>query len=159
VGYARNSRADTSPALKRRLNRWLSPPRKLRPTRAGWIFCVLTFGVGFAALNTGNNLLYLVLSLMLGFLVLSGVMSESALRGIRVRRQLPRDLFAGETTAVGLEISNRQLRIPAFAVLVEDRIREEGQEERAGAAPSRCESTRAPSKYARTISRQRAEET
>jgi uncharacterized protein (DUF58 family) len=132
VGNARNSRADTSPALKSRLNRWLSPPRKLRPTRAGWIFCVLTFGVGFAALNTGNNLLYLVLSLMLGFLVLSGVMSESALRGIRVRRQLPRDLFAGETTAVGLEISNRQLRIPAFAVLVEDRIREEGQEERAG---------------------------
>ncbi|MBW2401796.1 MAG: DUF58 domain-containing protein, partial [Deltaproteobacteria bacterium] len=47
---------------------------------------MLTFGVGFAALNTGNNLLYLVLSLMLAFLVLSGVMSESALRGIRVRR-------------------------------------------------------------------------
>ena len=93
---------------------------------------MLTFGVGFAALNTGNNLLYLVLSLMLAFLVLSGVMSESALRGIRVRRQLPRDLFAGETTAVGLEISNRQSRIPAFAVLVEDRIREDGQDERAG---------------------------
>jgi hypothetical protein len=31
--------------------------------------------VGFAALNTGNNLLYLVLSLMLAFLVLSGVLS------------------------------------------------------------------------------------
>ena len=59
-------------------------------------------------------------------------MSESALRGIRVRRQLPRDLFAGETTAVGLEISNHQSRIPAFAVLVEDRIREDGQDERAG---------------------------
>jgi uncharacterized protein (DUF58 family) len=92
---------------------------------------VLTFGVGFAALNTGNNLLYLVLSLMLAFLVLSGVMSESALRGIRVRRQLPRDLFAGETTAVGLEISNQQPRVPAFAVLVEDRVREDGQDERA----------------------------
>jgi len=131
VGDARNSRADTRSALKDRLNRWLSPPRKLRPTRAGWIFCVLTFGVGFAALNTGNNLLYLVLSLMLAFLVLSGVMSESALRGIRVRRRLPRDLFAGEITAVGLEISNQQSRIPAFAVLVEDRIREAGQDERA----------------------------
>jgi uncharacterized protein (DUF58 family) len=92
---------------------------------------VITFGVGFAALNTGNNLLYLVLSLMLAFLVLSGVMSESALRGIRVRRRLPRDLFAGETTAVGLEISNSQPRIPAFAVLVEDRVREGSQDERA----------------------------
>ena len=42
--------------------RWLRPPRQLRPTRAGWSFFALTFGVGFAALNTGNNLLYLVLS-------------------------------------------------------------------------------------------------
>ena len=53
----------------------------LRPTRAGWLFFVIIFGVGFAALNTGNNLLYLVLALMLSFLVLSGLLSESALRG------------------------------------------------------------------------------
>ena len=83
------------------LRRWLRPPRTLRPTRAGWIFFALTFGVGFAALNTGNNLLYLVLSLMLAFLVLSGVLSESALRGIRVRRRLPRDLFAGTSCSGG----------------------------------------------------------
>jgi uncharacterized protein (DUF58 family) len=86
--------------------------------------------VGFAALNTGNNLLYLVLSLMLAFLVLSGVMSESALRGIRVRRRLPRDLFALASTAVGLEISNEQPKVPAFAVVVEDRVREDGGRER-----------------------------
>jgi uncharacterized protein (DUF58 family) len=131
VGAARNSRASSGPLLKERLRRWLRPPRKLRPTRAGWIFCALSFGVGFAALNTGNNLLYLVLSLMLAFLVLSGVMSESALRGIRVRRRLPRDLFARASTAVGLEISNEQPRVPAFAVVVEDRVREGGGRERA----------------------------
>ena len=62
-------------ALVRHLERWLRPPRTLRPTRAGWIFFALTLGVGFAALNTGNNLTYLVLSLMLAFLVLSGVLS------------------------------------------------------------------------------------
>jgi uncharacterized protein (DUF58 family) len=96
---------------------------------------VLSFGVGFAALNTGNNLLYLVLSLMLAFLVLSGVMSESALRGIRVRRRLPRDLFAKASTAVGLEISNEQPKVPAFAVVVEDRVREgDGPERAAGRA-------------------------
>jgi len=83
---------------------------------------VLTFGVGFAALNTGNNLLYLVLALMLAFLVLSGVLSESALRGIRVRRRLPRELFAERETTVALEIANTQLRTAAFAIVVEDRI-------------------------------------
>jgi len=87
---------------------------------------VLTFSVGFAAMNTGNNLLYLVLSLMLGFLVLSGVMSESALRGIRVRRRLPREFYAGTATSVGLEIRNDLRRVPAFAVVVEDRVREPG---------------------------------
>ena len=60
-----------------RARRWLRPPRTLRPTRAGWSFFALCFGVGFAALNTGNNLLYLVMALMLAFLVLSGVLSEA----------------------------------------------------------------------------------
>ena len=87
--------------------------------------------MGFAALNTGNNLLYLVLSLMLGFLVLSGVMSESALRGIRVRRRLPRDLFAGASTSVGLEFTNTLRRVPAFAVVVEDRVAEGDEPTRA----------------------------
>ena len=81
----------------------------LRPTRAGWSFFVLTFGVGFAALNTGNNLLYLVLSQMLAFLVLSGILSEAALRGIRVERELPRDIFAGlSPNRVLLHIHNTQ---------------------------------------------------
>ena len=92
MDHPRNPRTGARPALSRRsgwlerVRRWLRPPRTLRPTRAGWAFFAITFGVGFAALNTGNNLLYLVLSLMLAFLVLSGVLSESALRGIEVRQ-------------------------------------------------------------------------
>jgi uncharacterized protein (DUF58 family) len=96
-----------------RIARWLRPPRILRPTRAGWVFFVLTLGVGFAALNTGNNLLYLVLSLMLAFLVLSGVLSESALRGVHVTRRLPREFFEGRPTQVVLEIETFALRIGA----------------------------------------------
>ena len=88
--------------LRRRLLDWLRPPRTLRPTRPGWVFFALTFGVGFAALNTGNNLLYMVLSLLLAFLVLSGVLSESALRGVRIRRRLPREIHAGRAAPVVL---------------------------------------------------------
>jgi uncharacterized protein (DUF58 family) len=112
------------------MRRWLRPPRTLRPTRAGWTFFALTFGVGFAALNTGNNLLYLVLSLMLAFLVLSGVLSESALRGIGLRRRIPRELHEGGVHLVALEISNAQRRVPAFALVVEDRVRERSGVER-----------------------------
>ncbi len=98
-------------------------PRQLRPTRAGWGFLTIIMGVGFAALNTGNNLLYLVLSLMLAFLVLSGLLSESALRGIEIRRRLPREVFADGDNPVLIEVHNGQRRIPAFALLIEDRAR------------------------------------
>ncbi len=131
---ARHPRPGPRPALKswrERLARWLRPPRRLRPTRAGWVFFAITFGVGFAALNTGNNLLYLVLSLMLSFLVLSGVLSESALRGIEVRRRLPRELFAGQDGVVELAVGNAQRRVAAFAIVVEDRVRAPGGPERA----------------------------
>ena len=120
MDHPRDTRIDPRPPLRARLARWFRPPRILRPTRAGWSFFAITMGVGFAAFNTGNNLMYLVLSLMLGFLVLSGVLSESSLRGIRVRRRLPRELYAGTENTIVLEISNRQQRISAFAVVVVD---------------------------------------
>ena len=61
---------------------------------------------------------------MLAFLVLSGVLSESSLRGVHVTRRVPRELFEGRAAQVVLEIENRQRLVPAFAVAVEDRIRE-----------------------------------
>ena len=125
----RHPRAGPRSALSRRVARRLRPPRILHPTRAGWVFFVLTFGVGFAALNTGNNLLYLVLSLMLAFLVLSGVLSESALRGITVERRLPNEIFADASHLVALDITNAQHRVPAFALVVEDLVDAAGKTE------------------------------
>ena len=106
--------------LRGRIRRWLRPPRTLRPTRAGWLFFALTLGVGFAALNTGNNLLYLVFSYLLGFLVLSGVLSEAVLRRVAVRRLVPREAFAEGAAPVVIEVENRQRRIASFAIVVED---------------------------------------
>ena len=103
-----------------RLRRSLRPPRSLKPTRAGWSFFALTLGVGFASLNTGNNLLYMVLSVLLGFLVLSGVLSEAALRHVQVRRKLPREVFAGTPTPIAYEVRNRKQRVPSYAIVVED---------------------------------------
>lgn len=128
----REPRAES--ALARRVRRWLRPPRTLRPTRAGWVFFALTIGVGLAALNTGNNLMYMVLSLLLSFLVLSGVLSESALRGLSVRRLLPAELVAEQEAIVGIEVRNQQRRVPSFAVVVEDVVRVAGIVRPAGRA-------------------------
>jgi len=99
---------------------WARRRRALRATRAGWCFIVIVFGVGFAALNTGNNLLYLVLALMLAFLVLSGLLSETALRGLGVERRLPRELFARSPNRIVLSVHNPQRRVATFAISVED---------------------------------------
>lgn len=116
-----NRRSGRDPALKR-ARRLFKPPRSLRATRPGWCFVAIIFGVGFAALNTGNNLLYLVFALMLAFLVLSGILSETSLRGVTVERIVPREVFAGASNLVLLRIRNRQTRIAAFALSVEDRL-------------------------------------
>ena len=117
-----------------RRRKWLRPPRALRATRAGWCFVAIIFGVGFAALNTGNNLLYLVLALMLAFLVLSGLLSEASLRGVRVERRLPHELFAATDNRILLRILNEQRRVPSFALLVEDRLDGDQGPERVGRA-------------------------
>ncbi len=117
-----------------RQTRRLRAPRALRATRAGWCFLAIIFGVGFAALNTGNNLLYLVLAGMLGFLVLSGLLSEASLRGIRVERRVLGEIHAGRDQRVIVRIHNDQRRVAAFAVTVEDRFDAGGLLETAGRA-------------------------
>jgi uncharacterized protein (DUF58 family) len=75
-----------------------------------------------AAINTGNNLLYLVLGLMLSLIVLSGVLSEVALRGLSFKRRLPRRAFAGSSLLVEIEVHNNKTWAPSYSVEVEDRI-------------------------------------
>jgi len=104
------------------LRRWLRPPRTLRPTREGWWYLALVMAIGVAATNTGNNLLYLVLSMMLAGIVVSGLLSEQSLRGIADRRDLAGPLFAGQSAFGRLLVSNRKRRLPSFSL----RIREMG---------------------------------
>jgi uncharacterized protein (DUF58 family) len=65
----------------------------------GRTYLVVTLGVGLGALNTGNNLLYLVLGLLLSMVVVSGVLSERCLRHLRIRRLGTESAFAGEPFA------------------------------------------------------------
>lgn len=109
-------------ALKAAAWMWVRPPRRLRFTREGKVFIGITFGVGVAAVNTGNNLLYLVLGLLLSLVILSGVLSEIALRGLEFRRRLPRRAYAGAPALVEIEVHNRKRYAPSYSIEVEDRL-------------------------------------
>jgi uncharacterized protein (DUF58 family) len=105
--------------LGRAFARW-RPPRKLRSTREGKYFIVITFGVGLAAINTGNNLLYLLLGMLLALVILSGVMSELSLRNLTVVRRLPARAQVGRPHLVEIEVFNHKKRVPSYAIEVED---------------------------------------
>jgi uncharacterized protein (DUF58 family) len=94
--------------------------RYFRTTREGKAFIFVTGGVGLAAINTGNNLLFLIFGFMLSLIVLSGILSEIALRGVRVGRRLPQRAFAGSTFLVEVTLENRKRRVPSYSLEVED---------------------------------------
>ena len=100
--------------------RWFRPPRVLRPTREGWWFIAAALGLGLAATNTGNNLLYLLFAMLLGFIVISGFLSEQAHRGLAVRRAVPEAVHADAPAYFGLAVANRKRRVPSFSLHLEE---------------------------------------
>lgn len=108
-------------ASTRRLRRWLRPPRQLKVTRLGWFFLLVTLGLGIAAINTQNNLLYLVLGLMLGLIAASGLLSEMSVRQLSVVTTHPADPVEGQPFLYEIRVTNEKKRLPTFALLVEER--------------------------------------
>ena len=98
----------------------LRTPRKLKFTREGKFFVGITLGVGFAAINTGNNLLYLLLGMLLALIIVSGLMSELSLRDLTVVRRLPLRAQVGRPHLVEIEVFNHKARVPSYAIEVED---------------------------------------
>jgi uncharacterized protein (DUF58 family) len=107
-----------------RARRSRSGTRGLRFTREGRVFVLVTLGVGAAAVNTGNNLLYLVLGLMLSLILVSGVLSDLVLAGIEGLRLLPSRAFAGGPALVEVVLRNDKMRLPSFSLEVEDQAAE-----------------------------------
>ena len=97
----------------------LRPRRTIRPTRDGWWCLGAAVGLGFAAMNTGNNLLYLLASLLLGLVIVSGVLSEQSMRRLRLAAVLPEEIYAGRATVVGARLANRKRWLPSYSVALE----------------------------------------
>ena len=96
----------------RRLRAW----RRVSFTSGGLAFTLGTTAVGFAAMNTGNNLLYLLLGAMLGFIIVSSWLSEQAIRDLRIERRGPHAVTVGHDFRLVYEVTNRKKRMPSFAV-------------------------------------------
>ena len=107
-------------SLRARLGRWFRPPRKFRLTREGKWFIGATLVLGFAAVNGGINLLFLMFGMLLCLLVANGVLAEASMRHLAPHRQLPHAIYAGSPFLMGIAVRNQKSRIATFSLEVED---------------------------------------
>jgi uncharacterized protein (DUF58 family) len=108
------------PILARRTPlRWLGYKMEYKVTREGWLYILGIILISLAALNTGNNLLFLILASLVAIILMSGILSSITLSGVAMRLQLPEHIFAGQPIRASIELENEKLTLPSFSLRVE----------------------------------------
>ncbi len=90
-------------------------------TVGGAIVLGLMLIVGFSAWNTGNNLLFVVLSLLAAALAVSFIAGSVCLKKLDVRMRFPETIFAGERTPILVSLDNRKRFFASYSVVAEVR--------------------------------------
>lgn len=103
------------------------------PTSGGGVFLVIIIVVGFAAWNTGNNLLFLVFSLLCSTLFVGWIAARTSLRDLTVSARFPDHIFAAEPAPVIVTLRNTKRFFPSFSIFVEARGPSSEPQERPGA--------------------------
>ena len=108
-------------------------------TLEGLLFVVFLIIIAFAAWNNGNNLLYLVLSAMLAFLIAANLIARISLAEVSIQLRFPDHIFAGEPANISVTLLNHKRFMPSYSLMVEALSEEreeedEGEKGRAGEA-------------------------
>lgn len=88
--------------------------RKLEVTISGRWYLTLAIAMGVVALLSGNNVLYLIESLLLSGLILSGILSERALSAVRI--EVRRRPISAASPAEDLVIVTNARKFPVFCL-------------------------------------------
>jgi uncharacterized protein (DUF58 family) len=107
------------PKLARRTPlRWLAYQIDYKVTREGVVYLGGVAVVTLAALNTGNNLLFMVLACLLSGILISGVLSRLVLSGVDLHLDLPEHIFATQPAVALAELCNEKYWLPSFSLSV-----------------------------------------
>ncbi len=87
-------------------------------TRAGMVYMGITLVIGIASINTGNNLLYIVVAALLSAILVSGIASAIVLRHLELDVHLPEHVFAGRPMLARLLLQNLSGWLPSFSIRV-----------------------------------------
>jgi uncharacterized protein (DUF58 family) len=92
---------------------------RVTATVSGVVLIALAMGVGVAAYNSASNILFITLSLLLGCLVLSGVLSWLNFRGLYWRLEVDSPMRAGREHPAALILRNEKRLLPTQALTFE----------------------------------------
>jgi uncharacterized protein (DUF58 family) len=107
----------TVPYLARRVGaRRVRDALDFEVTKAGISYAVVVLLIGVAALNTGNNLLYIIVAAMLAAIAVSGVASAYCLRRLDLQLKVPDHIFAGTEVAATVCVRNQRKWGPALSI-------------------------------------------
>ena len=107
------------PKMARRTSlRWLLYQVDYRLTREGIIYLATVFVIVLAAVNTGNNLLFMILACLLAGILISGIISRVVLTGLELNIELPEHVFAGQPILASVEVRNEKNMMPSFSLRV-----------------------------------------
>ena len=87
-------------------------------TRPGLVYMAITVVIGIAALNTGNNLLYIVVAALLSAILVSGIASALVLRNLELEVSLPEHVFAARPMLARLLLRNQSRWLASFSIRV-----------------------------------------
>lgn len=90
----------------------------LRLTKVGLWFAIFAAVALAAAINTGNNGLYLVVALMAGGLGVGQVLASANLRGLAVELEPPLEVFANTPARFALRLAHRGRWLPRWLLVV-----------------------------------------
>ena len=85
-------------------------------TKSGVLYALVVLLIGIAALNTGNNLLYIVVAVMLAAIAVSGLASALCLRRLELELRIPDHIFAGTEVAATVFVRNPRRFVPALSI-------------------------------------------
>lgn len=102
-----------------RLRQKLEGNIRQRITGLGYAYAAATVLVGIGAFVSANNLLFLILSVMLSALLVSGLVSRLGLGGLEVDLEMPDHVAALVPSSAQVRIRNHKSWMPSFSIHLE----------------------------------------
>ena len=108
---------------------FLNSLQSFRFTQRGAFFVLIILVIALSTLNTGNNLLILILSVLLASLVVSGLVSNLVLHDLKISLTIPNSIHARQKALFFFDLRNLKKFFPSFALRLKGRS-EEGMDSR-----------------------------